>query len=173
MGETSTFESELKLCMAVGLESAVIWLLAFFCNLGAFAYPLLAFLLFGLMIVAVVRPAGRLVAYSREEAPLRGGRLILLTLLCFVLCAVATTFVQALYFRYFDGGFFASQFLLAMDNLVPANMGMQREVMMESLELLSNPATAAKALLSTNLQFALLGSLPSALIALVRNRKLK
>lgn len=171
MGETSTLESELKLCMAVGLECAVIWLLAFFCNVGAFAYPLLAFLQLGLVAVALVRPAGRLVAYSREVNPIKGSRLVLLTLLSFVLCAVATTFVQAVYFRYFDNGFFASQFLAAMDTFMPANMGAEKEVMVESLELLANPATAAKALLATNLQFALWATLPGALIALVKNRK--
>lgn len=171
MEETPTFDRELKLCMAVGLECAVVWSLAFFCNMGAFAYPMLAFLQLGLVVVALVHPARRLVAYSRETAPLRGSRLILLTLLSFALCAVATTFVQAIYFRYFDGGFFASQFLSALDTLLPGSMAAEREVMMESIDLLSNPSMAPKALLSANLQFALLGSLPAALIALVRNRK--
>lgn len=159
--------------MAVGLECAVIWLLAFFCNVGAFAYPLLALLQLGLVVAAIVHPAGRLVAYSRGVSALAGSRLTLLTLLAFVLCALTTTFGQAIYFRYFDGGFFASQFLSAMDELMPGNMGIQKDVLTDSLDLLTNPATAARALLSTNLQFALLGSLPSALIALVRNGKRK
>lgn len=173
MEETSVFDRELKLCMAVGLECAVMWLLAFFCNVGAFAYPLLALLQLGLVVAALVHPAGRLVGYSREEAPLKGSRLVLLTLISFVLCAVVTTFAQAVYFRYFDGGFFASQFLAAVDTLLPGNMVAQKEMLVASLDLLANPSTAAKALLSTNLQFAIIGTLPCALIALVRNKKHK
>ena len=173
MEETPTFDRELKLCMAVGLECAVVWSLAFFCNLGAFAYPLLAFLQFGLVIAALVHPAGRLVAYSRKVARLRGSRLILLTLLSFILCAVATTFVQSVYFRYFDGGFFASQFLSAMDDFSPGNFGLQMDVLTEGLDVLTDPSTAPRALLATNLQFAFLGSLPAALMAVVRNRNRK
>lgn len=173
MEKTPTFDRELRLCMAVGLECAVIWLLAFFCNVGAFAYPLLALLQLGLVVAAIVHPAGRLVAYGREVDALTGSRLTLLMLLGFVLCAVVTTFGQAVYFRYFDGGFFASQFLSAMDTLVPADMGIPKEAMMESLDILTNPATAARALLSTNLQFALMGTIPASLIAAVRNRRRK
>ncbi len=173
MGTKSIIQGEMRLCMAVGLGTAIMWSMAFFCNLAAFSYPLLAFVQLFLVIASIIRPARILTHIARQMPEVSTRHFIFLSLLCYVFCAIATTFVQTIYFNFFDNGFFATQILAATESFnLKDMMGMPIEQLQQTLELFSNTSNAARTLFSSNTQFALMATIPCALlIALRRNRR--
>ncbi len=149
--------------MAIGLKTALYWLLAFACNVGGLTYPVLALPMVVLIVWAVVSPGYTLLRYNAGQ-PITFSRTLLLILVSLLCCAFATTVVQGAYFHFFDHGYFASKLSYAFDMAQMEEMaGLSHTEFDKLTDQMSDPVNATYSMLSSNIFFALLYLIPCTL----------
>ncbi|MCD8266168.1 MAG: DUF4199 domain-containing protein [Prevotellaceae bacterium] len=161
------FRDARRQCMGWGLRAAVWWSASFIATVLAFRYPVLGNVGLLIGLLSVWRVGYIIKRYNWECGNTGWMRTWWMSFLTYIFCALATTLVQYLWFRFLDNGMLAHEMELMLQ--VPAYKELLERMNSTDTDsiraALGNLSWLTYSFLTVNISLALVLSLPTMVFA--------
>ncbi len=161
------FRDARRQSMGFGLRAGVWWSGSFLCTVLAFRYPVLGNVGLLIGLLSVWRVGYLIKKYNWETGNTGWLRTWWMSFLTYIFCALVTTLVQYLWFRFYDNGMLAHEMELMLQvDAYRETLERMHSADMDSMRAaLTNPSLLTYSFLTVNISLALVLSLPTMVLA--------